>query len=374
MKINTIPSVFAFALCLSIFTSCNYFSKKSETIKIGFINPMTGELASYGEAVKRGVDLALEDVNKNSLLQDKKLEIIMEDSKGESKDALSSLQKMINVDGCKYIIGDISSTVTLAMLPVTEQNNVFLFSPGAATPKLTGAGKLFARNWPSNNEEANSAADYSINELGYKSAIIVYVNNDWGLGLMENFEKRFSARGGKIISKEIYSYESVDFRTLILKLKSINADCIYLAGNQKEMGNFMKQLRENKNTIPVISNTSFLQNDCLKLAGSAADGVIIPTPAYNPLDSTGNIKSFYDAIKRKYNVEPTKAEANGYDAVMLIVMAINKVGNNPVKVAEFIRNYKNYSGAGGACSFINGDVSVENEFKKIINGIPETIR
>ena len=374
MATKIFKSVFAIALSVVLFSACNNTPKKSESIKIGFMNPMTGELGTYGEAVKRGVDLALEEVNTKGLLKDKKLEIIMEDSKGESKEALSALQKMINVDGAKYIIGDISSSVTLSMLPVTEQNNVFLFSPGAATPKLTNAGKLFARNWPSNNEEANSAAEYSFTNLDYKSSIIVYVNNDWGLGLMENFEKKFSQLGGTIVAKEIYTYENIDFRTLILKLKSQKADCIYLAGNQKEMGNFMKQLREAKNQTPVISNTSFLEKDCLQLAGKASEGVIIPTPAYNPTDSANSIKTFYNAIKQKYNVEPSLADANGYDAVMLIVEAINKEGDDAVKVANYIRNLKNHNGAGGLVSFTNGDISVKNEYKIITNGIPQTIK
>ena len=192
--------------------------------------------------------------------------------------------------------------------------------------------------------------------------------------LMENFEKRFSQLGGVIAAKEIYTYGSVDFKTLILKLKSQKADFIYLAGNQKEMGNFMKQLRENKNLVPVISNTSFLEKDCLKLAGTASEGVIVPTPAYNPADSVNSIKKFYDAIKMKYNVEPSLAEANGYEAIMLIVEAINKEGDDAVKVANYIRNLKNHNGAGGLVSFNNGDISMKNEYKKVINGTPQVIK
>ena len=190
-------------------------STEKEILTIGFINPMTGELATYGEAVKRGVDLALREVNEKSLLDSGDLKIIMEDSKGETKTGITSLQKLINIDGAKYIIGGISSNVTLAMLPVTEKNEVFLFSPGAATPKLTNNGNLFARNWPSNNEEANSAADFSYNTLNYRKASIVYVNNDWGLGLKENFENKFTSIGGEIDDKQIYSYGNKDFKTLL---------------------------------------------------------------------------------------------------------------------------------------------------------------
>jgi branched-chain amino acid transport system substrate-binding protein len=345
---------------------------EKQTTTLGFINPITGELATYGEAVKRGVDLALSKVNEKSLLKSGTLKIIMEDSKGETKTGVTSLQKLINIDGAKYIIGGISSNVTLAMLPVTEKNNVFLFSPGAASPKLTDNGKLFARNWPSNNEEANSAASYSYDILNYKKASIVFVNSDWGLGLMENFEKKFIALGGEIVDKQIYSFGNTDFKTLLLKINK-GADFIYLAGNQKEMGHFTKQLRQRGIMLPLVSNTSFLVEDCLNIAGDAAEGVIVPTPAYDPKSSNEKIQEFYKGIQTKYNITPSLAEANGYDIVMLIVEAINNSGDNPKKVAEYIRNLKNYEGAGGNVSFTNGDVSRENVFKIIKNGKVEAI-
>jgi branched-chain amino acid transport system substrate-binding protein len=358
-------SVFAIALSVVLFSACNNTPKKSEPIKIGIIVPLTGELGSYGKNIEDGAKLAVEALKKDSV----DVELILADSKGETKEGISLLQKMINIDGCKYFIGDISSTVTLAMLPVIESNKVFLFSPGAATPKLTNSSKYFARNWPSNNEEANSAAEYAFNKMNHKNASIVYVNNDWGLGLQENFEKKFNSLGGKVLSSEIYEYENKDFKTIILKLKSTKPECIYLAGNQKEMGFFMKQFGEAKLNIPIISNTTFLEDDCLKAAGVFAEGVIIPTPAYKANDSTSqSIFTFYNAFKTKYGKEPSLVDANGYDAVMLIVKGIKEKGNDPTKVAEQIRNLKNYNGAGGLLNFVNGDVSVKNEFKKIING------
>jgi branched-chain amino acid transport system substrate-binding protein len=372
LKFITFVNAFIIAL---FFVGCGSDTAQNEKIiKVGLINPATGELSSYAEGVKRGIDLAVEEVNSNKLLGDKSINIIFADSKGESKTALTALQKMISVDGIKYIIGDISSTVTLSMQPITEKNKVFLFSPGAATPKLTNAGAFFARNWPSSVEEANSAAEYSFNNLSYKSAIIVYVNNDWGLGLTETFEKRFSEIGGHITTKEIYPYENVDFRTLILKIKNQKSDCIYLAGNQKEMGHFMKQLRENNIQTPVVSNTSFLEKDCLNTAGIASEGVVVPTPAYNSNDSLSSIKKFTQNMQKKYKSAPTIVEVNGYDVVMLIVEAINKVGSDPVDVANYIRNLKNYNGAGGVVNFVNGDVSIKNEYKKIIGGNPRVIK
>ena len=343
--------------------------EKEDVLKIGLINPDTGELATYGEKIRRGVEIAEEEIAQDKSLLDKKLVILKEDTKGDASQSLTAVQKLINVNKVKYIIGEISGNATLAVLPYTTQRGVFLFSPGAASPKLTNASELFARNWPSNSAEAISAAEYSFDKLGYRTAIIVYVNNEWGIGLQDNFERTFQEKGGSIPSKEVYPYENTDFRSIVLKIKNIKADMIYLAGNQREMGLFMKQLREAKVSLPVISNTSFLESDCLKLAGAAANGVIVPTPAYDPASQTSEkVRSFAERYEKKYGSSPSLVDANGYDAVMMIVEAIKQVGEAPYAVAGYIRNLKNYNAAGGLENFENGDVLIENDFKIVKDG------
>lgn len=348
--------------------------RKDNTLRIGLINPDTGELATYGEKIRRGIEIAEEEIESKNLLKGRKLLVLKEDTKGDSKESLTAVQKLININKVNYIIGEISGNATMAVLPYTESKGVFLFSPGAASPKLTDASELFARNWPSNSAEAIGAAEYSYNALGYRTAIIVYVNNEWGIGLQDNFERKFKSLGGDVVAKEIYPYENTEFRSIVSKVKNAKADMIYLAGNQREMGLFMKQLRETHSSIPVISNTSFLESDCLLLAGNAANGVIVPTPAYNPDSPTSDkVKSFAERYYKKYNSKPSLVDANGYDALMLIVEAINQVGDNPQAVAKYIRNLKKYDAAGGLENFENGDVLIENSFKIVKDGVAEDI-
>lgn len=370
IRISLAPFLVSVLFTALIFLGgCNSKNNNQNEVKIGVITPLTGELATYGVACKKGVDLASEEVNKEKMLNGKTLVVEYADSKGEPTTAINALQKFVNVDGIKFFIGDISSNVTMSLIPVIDRNNVFLFSPGAATPKLTDSSPYFARNWPSNNEEANSAAEYAYNVLKYKTATIVYVNNDWGIGLEQNFEKKFASMGGKILSAEIYPYGNTDFRTLIVKIRSVHPPLVYLAGNQKEMGHFMRQFREVDKKTFVISNTSFLESDCLNIAGETANGVVVPTPEYSPQDSTNKTAyQFYKAYEDKYGSAPSLVDANGYDAVMLIVKGYNKFENDPLKVSQYIRNLKDFSGAGGTLSFTNGDVSVKNVFKKVENG------
>ncbi|MEX2411377.1 MAG: penicillin-binding protein activator [Candidatus Paceibacterota bacterium] len=360
-----------------LITGCNDSESQQKGLKIGLIVPLTGELATYGQSAKRGVELAIEEVNSNELLNDgRQIELFLEDSKGETKTAINALQKFMNIENVKLFIGDISSTVTLGMIPVVEQNEAFLFSSCAATPELTNISNYFARNWPSNSQEANSAAEYAFNQMNIEEAVIVYVNNDWGIGLQESFEKHFTNLGGEILDNVIYDYEQRDFRTLVVQLNEINTPLIYLAGNQREMGNFIRQFRETGIETPVIANTSFLEPDALTLAGEYANGVIVPTPAYDPQDTSSTIQAkFYNKFKEQYpDIEPALTDANSYDAIMLIVEAYNEVGNNPLEISEYIRNLKNYSGAAGKVSFTDGDVEVQTVFKKVVDGKPQVIK
>ncbi len=367
MNTKLLKSIFTLSICIVLFSSCN----KNEAINIGATLDLSGPNAIYGDQVKQGIDLAVGEINESGGIKDKKIEVTLMDSKSDSKLAVTNTQKLISVNDCKIILGEISSSATLAMIPVVESSSAFLFAPASSSPKLTGISKNFARNWPSDISEAGSAAQFAKINFGALTAAIIFVNSDYGIGLKDKFSQVFESNGGKIVSSETYSVGASDFKTVLLKVKSNNPDCIYLAGNPKEMGACIKQLRENNLTTKIISTTGFMQTDCLSIAGDAANGVIFPTPDYNPKDSSKkNVINFYNKFKAKYNAEPSMINANAYDAIYLIKDAIESQGYDPIKIAEYIRNKKDFKGAAGLVNFINGDVEVEIVFKVIENGKP----
>lgn len=370
MKMKNLVLFITIIFFTSTFYSCNK-ENSSDKINIGAILPLTGELASYGEPMKIGMEFALETLNARTDKNLSKYNLIFIDSKADQTTAVSGLQKLINIDKVKYVLGDVSSSTTLAMVPLAEQNNIFLFSPGASSPKLIGISKNFARNYPSSVEESIESAKFIFNKLNLKEAALIYVNNEYGLGLSDMFEKKFKELGGNILIKEAYAFEQSDFRTLIAKLKEYIPPIIYLAGNQKEMGNFMRQFGESGLKSKVVSNISFLEPDCLNIAGSYANGVIVPIPYYNAEDTTmkGSFK-FGKEYFKKFGSYPSIAVAVGYDALMILSNAIEKVGIDPVAVSSYIRNLKNYEGAMGTLNFNNGDVSIPVVFKVVENGKP----
>lgn len=352
-------------ICISL--SC---AKKEESIiKIGAVLPLTGDIAEYGIRCKKGIDVAVEEINSAGGIKGKKIQIIYEDSKGIPKEGVSALQKLISIDKVQAVIGAVASSVSLAMVPVADKNKVVLFSPASSSPKLTGISRYFFRNWPSDVFEASTMAEYVFVKMGLRKIAILYVNNDYGLGLKNEFEKKFEEMGGEIVLVESYEQNDSDFRTQLTKIKSRNPDAIYLAGYHKEMAFATKQIRELGLKAQILADADYAVAELLKIAGGSAEGAIFATPEYDPNSENQPVKEFAEKFRRTYGNDPSIFEANGYDALKIITKAISEGAKNGEEIAQKISNLKDYPGASGLTSYDkNGEVIKPATIKTVRNG------
>jgi len=362
---NTLKFFLPTILATIFLIGCN---NQNQTIKFRSTLDLTGPNSPFGNQVKDGLTLAVEQLNKQGGINGKLIDIEVLDSRSDAKLAVNNVQKFINIDGCKFIIGELASSATLALIPVIEQGNVMLFSPASSGQKLANISPNFARNWPSNDAEATAAAIFAFDTMHYKAPYTFASNNDYGLGLQSKFENVFKSKGGTIKASEKFEVNTTDFSAAILKIKLAKPDCIFLSGGAKDMGVFTKQLGDFGLRIPIISNSSFTQPECFNTAGKYAEGVVMATPYYNPNSNDSTISSFYKLFKEKYKKDPSMSEANGFDAIMLIAKAIKENGEDPIKVITYIRNFKNYKGVGGILNFNNGEVERLISYKIIKNG------
>jgi len=325
---------------------------------LGVVLPLTGNYAEYGNRVKRGIDLAVEEINSKGGVAGKQIHLYVEDTESQAKNAVSALTKLITTNSVRFVIGEVSSTNTLAMIPVAKQNRVFVFAPVSSSPKLTNVSPLFARNWPADNAEAAAMAEYAISQ-GKKTASVLYVNLDYGIGLAENFRKKFESLGGKVAVYEGYSDDTVDFRTLAKKVADSESDVVFLGGYHKDMAHATKAVREViARPMTILAGTDYEVEEVIQIAGRGAEGVVYGTPKFDPSSTEESVRAFVDSYLKKYSREPTLFEANAYDAVYFIKNLVQQVGEDPVKVGESIRKVVNYKGASGTYSFqSDGDVS-----------------
>lgn len=355
---SVIGIIISIVLASSFVFSAGCAKKEEKEIKVGAILCITGSGAVYGEDTQRGIQLAVNEINNSGGINGKPIKLIIEDDQTNPTQSASATTKLINQDKVQVIIGAVTSSSMLADAPIAERSKVVMLSPGASNPNITNAGDFIFRNWISDSLEGKAMADYLSRTENIKKVAILYINNDYGVGLKDVFSKQFTANDGEIVSSETYNQDETDFRSQLLKIKRSQAQRVYLPGYYKEMALILKQARELGTSIPFRSVVTFEDPELLKLSANEAEGVIYSSPFYNPDSQDSNVKNFVKAFTETYKRKPGIFAAHGYDAMYLIVEAIRRTKSiSSVDIRRGLLTIKNYPGTSGNTTFDNnGDV------------------
>ena len=344
-------------------------NQNGNNIKLGVIMPLTGPVAEPGTNALNGVKIAIDRFNEEN--NGKTIDLIIEDSKSSPKDGVSSIQKLINIDKVKIIIGDLMSSVFLAIAPIAESNKITMISPGASNPEVKNAGNYIFRNYPSDDYDGEVMAKYIYNKLNKKTTVIIFVNNDYGNGVAGRFEQVFSSIGGQTLEKISYQEGQTDFKTIVTKTKNINPEIIYIVGNPNENGQLTNEIKVQNLKIPLSGNLSFENESFLKIAKGSFDSIVYSSPYFN-LEKTDDYTQFFlKSYEQKYSKKPDIAAALGYDVAMILIQALKNVNYNMDKINDELYKIKNFEGITGTTSFDEfGDVK-KSIFIKSINSTGE---
>jgi branched-chain amino acid transport system substrate-binding protein len=336
---------------------CN--NKKNEEIKIGVILPLTGNAASQGNDILKGMKMAYFDFMSKIDTNTFKIKMIIEDNSSTTKSSVSALEKIIQVSHPKIIIGPVTTTDMLSMIPIAERNKTILFSPSASSPKLSNSGKYIFRMGPLAPDQAKVLAKYAFETLQIKKVGILFMNDDSGNSHKNAFENSFKTIGGQIIKIESFNRKDIDFKNQLISLKGSNVDAIYIAGTPKTTGLILKQAKELNINVKFISSTGAEGSDCIKIAQNAAEGLIY-TSIY--MDST-----FVAKYIKKYNEYPTIGIALGYDA-MAITLKLLKENSNDLESLRMALSHLKFNGVSGNTEMLpTGDARKDISLKLIKN-------
>jgi branched-chain amino acid transport system substrate-binding protein len=357
-----------FLIVLALVVACvfgywylNNNNSKEDSIRIGAILPLTGDIASYGINSKNGLDLAISIINSNNSNKHK-ITIDYQDSKGSAKEAVSIMQNFCSNNKYPIVIGEAASSNSLAMIPIANKTKTFQISPVSSSPELS-MDDYFFRVCPSDAFQAFVSANWMKSD-GVKRVGIIYVNNSWGNSLKDEFIKTFKINGGSVNTIEAINEGNKDFKTIISKLLKANINAIYCPTYGKEGGIILKQLKELGNKLPIYGADVWSSPELITTAKNSAEGIKIVKPSELFNDSYSKFKKAY--IK-KYNIEPDVYAAYSYDIMMIISDALEKNNLSGEKIKNYISNLYSYEGVTGETKFdSNGDCNSKPFIKQII--------
>lgn len=337
-------------------------------LTIGALLPLTGDGAKYGEAARQGIELALDEVNAAGGLNGIALRVVYEDSQGDPKGGVAAIHKLIAVQNVPAVIGDLFSSVTLAVAPIVNQRKVVLLSPASSAPTITDAGAYVFRNCASDIFEGSIMGRFTHDDLNLTTVAILYINNDYGVGIRDVFKKTFTAAGGRIVEEDAFDQSATDFRTQLTKIKASGAQAVYIVG-YKELGPILKQAAEIGLHSQFLSTVMFEDPDILKVAGQSAEGVIYSARAYDPESGDRPTREFVTKFRHKYDATPDIFSALSYDAMKILVLAMQKGGATAEGIKGALYTISHYPGVVGDTSFDeNGDVVQPALIKTVRDG------
>ncbi|MFE4810506.1 ABC transporter substrate-binding protein [Peribacillus simplex] len=307
-------------------------SGDGDTIKIGVNLELSGGVASYGQSIAEGLELATAEINKEGI-DGKKIKLIKVDNKSEASEATSGAIKLTSQDQVAAIVGAATSTNSIAQVQIAQDNKVPVISPSGTSPEITfSKDKLndyIFRTSFIDPFQGTVAANFATKEIEAKSAAI-YIDSasDYSKGLAAAFKEQFEKNGGKIVAEEAYIAKDTDFRSTLTRLKSAKPDFIFLPGYYEEAGLIVKQARETGLDVPFMGGDGWDSPKLVEIAGAKALNNTFITNHYSSGDPDKKIQNFVSAFKAKYkDKSPDAFNALGYDTGYFLADAIKRAGS-----------------------------------------------
>lgn len=324
-------------------------SEQKEKIKIGIVAPLTGEGATYGASMKRGFDLAFNG--------DSNYDLQYQDSKFDSKLAVTILEKYISIDKIKVIYGEAASGVTLAMVPISNKNKVIQFSSIATSDDLKKSSPYFFRNVPRNSIQGKTAAEFLFMKMKISNAAILKDNDDYGLNLAKSFANYFTSYGGKILLDETYNSGDKDFKSQLTKIKSSGVKAVFIPGNYAESAIILKQAKELGITVTFIGGDGSYSPKLLETAGASGEGFYCTIMGVD--ESNAFYKEFKTKFITKYNQQPDVYDAYAYEAGIILKKAVSNIGDDPEKIKNYLHQ--------NTFSSLTGDLKFDSDNEVVRN-------
>ena len=322
-----------------------------DTLYLGYQLPLTGNTAQYGQDFKTAAEIALKDFNASGKLK-APVEIIYEDSRSDAKEGVAIARKFVDDKRIVAVIGDFTSTVSMAAAQVYKKAGMAQLSQTASHPDYAKISKWQFRNITTQAQEGVFNADW-MNDRGFKKIAVIAEQTDWGQSVVKDFSAKVKANGGEVVFSEFFNRGLPDFRSIITKIERAKPDAIYTGFFYEDGAQFLKQMKQLGADIPVHSTSAAYNQKLVELAGPAAESLYL-TATFLPNSDADNVKAFVTEWKAaRDGQEPGQFPAQAYDAVNIMLEAV--VRAYPDLSREHVRDElaktKDYPGITGVTSF-----------------------
>lgn len=326
-----------------------------DTVKIGFLGALTGDVAMLGAPTLVGMKMAAEDINAAGGVNGKKIEIVETDDRGDKQEGALVTQKMISRDNVVAIVGDPTTGITKVAAPIAQRAQVVLLSAGSTGTGVVEIGDYIYRDTLLDSVAIPVLLDYFAKNLKFrKVAMITSDNNDYSVSMSQLFRNSAKGAGIEIAADEKIKDGDKDFSAQMTNIKAIKPDILFFSGYYTEGALLMKEARKQGIKAGMFGGDGLFSPVFIKLGGEAVEGSMSYV-GFSPEQASPVTAKFIDAFKARNNgALPGLFETQGYDAVKLLAFAMTTSRSTDPKVfKDAIAKTKNFEGVSGTITIGN---------------------
>lgn len=346
------------AAWLSILILAAGCGPKEKEIKIAVAIPLTGDIAALGQGIRRAAVLAVEEAVKAGRFAGTKVSLVELDDRSDPKEAVNVANRIVSDASIIGVVGHFNSGCSIPAGAVYAQAGLPMVSPAASNPELTrqqlspnwGRPKTIFRVNTTDDVQGVVAAEFVATKLKKKRVAVVHDKTSYGQGIAEEFQKKFVALGGSVISFDGIQVGDKDFKSLLTRIKGQNPEVLYFGGIYNEGGLLVRQARELGLQAVFMAGEANYDPEFLRIAGPAAENAYI-TFLGKPPELLDSAKQFIDKYKIRWPQDEVKAyDHYSYEITNMLLDAAEKVGPDRAKIVEYLRTV-HYTGVLGETSF-----------------------
>ncbi len=316
-------------------------------VKIGFVGELTGRYSDLGTAGRNGVILAVEEVNQGQGINGRRVELITKDDRHDPETAVKGVKELIR-EGVAAVIGPMTSTISMAALPLINREKVLMISPTASSSRLAGKDDWFLRVCGDVGQTGRRLAEHAFREARMRrmSAVYDFNNLAYTEAYVEAFRSRFEELGGRMILTQGYAAGTEPrFDKVAERVTASPCQGVLIAASAMDTAMICQQVNKKAPDLPIFSSAWGMTEEFIYNAGGAAEGVVFTW--FFDWDSK---EEAYVEFKRRFTSRfsraPDYAALFGYEAACLLFDALSK-NPDPRALRQGILGRKGFNGLQG---------------------------
>jgi branched-chain amino acid transport system substrate-binding protein len=329
----------ALAAVMGLGLSAGTAPAEAEDIPVAVAGPMTGQLAAFGEQLRRGSEMAVKDINAAGGVMGKQLKLVIGDDQCDPKQAVQVANDMVS-QGVVFVAGHFCSGSSIPASAVYAEEGILEITPASTNPAFTedshakGITTLF-RTCGRDDKQGLFAGPWIAKTFPGKNVAVLDDRSAYGQGLANETAKNMEANGLKPAMRENYTAGEKDFSAMISKMKAAQIDVVYIGGYHPDSALMLRQAREQGLKAQFISADATNSQEFWSISGPAGEGM-----RFSDASSAVNLDSAKDVVAkfRAEGYEPEGYTLSSYAAIQAWAFAVEKAGTTDAeKVAEALR-------------------------------------